>query len=123
MTTPARGRDARNATTLSRRGFLVGASLVAVGPALAARAQATPPAGGPTVITGTKRTVDATPSGEQRLRLAGPVVDPVTIDPAGINDITTASGLTTATVSATLMRLEMKRLIRALPGRRYVRLV
>lgn len=40
-----------------------------------------------------------------------------------INDITTASGLTTATVSATLMRLEMKRLIRALPGRRYVRLV
>ena len=90
MTTPARGRDARNATTLSRRGFLVGASLVAVGPALAARAQATPPAGGPTVITGTKRTVDATPSGEQRLRLAGPVVDPVTIDPAGINDITTA---------------------------------
>ena len=28
-----------------------------------------------------------------------------------------------ATVSATLMRLEMKRLIRALPGRRYVRLV
>ena len=38
-------------------------------------------------------------------------------------DITTASGLTVATVSSTLMRLEMKRLIRALPGRRYVRLV
>ncbi len=44
-------------------------------------------------------------------------------DESHINDITTASGLTTATVSATLMRLEMKRLIRALPGRRYVRLV
>lgn len=44
-------------------------------------------------------------------------------DEAHINDITTASGLTTATVSSTLMRLEMKRLIRALPGRRYVRLV
>lgn len=40
-----------------------------------------------------------------------------------INDITTSSGLTSATVSSTLMRLEMKRLIRALPGRRYVRLV
>lgn len=40
-----------------------------------------------------------------------------------INDITTASGLTSATVSSTLMRLEMKRLIRALPGKRYVRLV
>lgn len=40
-----------------------------------------------------------------------------------INDITAASGLTVATVSATLMRLEMKRLIRALPGRRYVRMV
>lgn len=42
---------------------------------------------------------------------------------AHINDITTASGLTTATVASTLMRLEMKRLIRALPGKRYVRLV
>lgn len=42
---------------------------------------------------------------------------------AQINDITVASGLTAATVSSTLMRLEMKRLIRALPGRRYVRLV
>lgn len=44
-------------------------------------------------------------------------------DEAHIDDITSTSGLTAATVSATLMRLEMKRLIRALPGRRYVRLV
>ncbi|MGV3659272.1 MAG: DNA-processing protein DprA [Prosthecobacter sp.] len=44
-------------------------------------------------------------------------------DESHINDITTHSGLTVATVSSTLMRLEMKRLIRALPGRRYVRLV
>ncbi|MFO1482537.1 MAG: DNA-processing protein DprA [Verrucomicrobiaceae bacterium] len=44
-------------------------------------------------------------------------------DEAHINDIVSSSGLTTATVNATLMRLEMKRLIRALPGRRYVRLV
>jgi DNA processing protein len=47
----------------------------------------------------------------------------ISTDEAHINDITTDSGLTTATVSATLMRLEMKRMIRALPGRRYVRLV
>ncbi|MEZ5384619.1 MAG: DNA-processing protein DprA [Prosthecobacter sp.] len=44
-------------------------------------------------------------------------------DESHINDITAASGLTPATVSATLMRLEMKRLVRALPGRRYVRMV
>ncbi|WP_395745516.1 DNA-processing protein DprA [Prosthecobacter sp.] len=47
----------------------------------------------------------------------------ISTDEAHINDITTTSGLTPATVSSTLMRLEMKRLIRALPGRRYVRLV
>ncbi len=40
-----------------------------------------------------------------------------------IDDIATRSGLTQATVNVSLMRLEMKRLIRALPGRRYVRLV
>jgi len=38
-----------------------------------------------------------------------------------IDDLTARSGLTPATVNVTLMRLEMKRLIRALPGRRYVR--
>lgn len=40
-----------------------------------------------------------------------------------INDITARSGLTPATVSSTLMRLEMKRLIRPLPGKRYTRVV
>lgn len=40
-----------------------------------------------------------------------------------INDLITRSGLTPATVSSTLMRLEMKRLLRPLPGRRYTRLV
>ncbi len=44
-------------------------------------------------------------------------------DERHIDDIATRSGLTQATVNVTLMRLEMKRLIRALPGRRYVRLV
>lgn len=44
-------------------------------------------------------------------------------DEAHVDEIIVQSGLTTATVSATLMRLEMKRLVRALPGRRYVRLV
>ncbi len=47
----------------------------------------------------------------------------ISTEEAHINDLATQSGLTTATVNATLMRLEMKRLIRALPGRRYVRLV
>ncbi|MBK8039331.1 MAG: DNA-protecting protein DprA [Verrucomicrobiaceae bacterium] len=49
--------------------------------------------------------------------------DAIGMDEAHINDITTKSGLTSSTVNATLMRLEMKRLVRALPGRRYVRLV
>jgi DNA processing protein len=40
-----------------------------------------------------------------------------------IDEISDLSGLTPATVSVTLMRLEMKRLVRVLPGRRYVRLV
>jgi DNA processing protein len=40
-----------------------------------------------------------------------------------IDDLTARSGLTPATVSATLMRLEMKRLLKPLPGRRYVKLV
>jgi DNA processing protein len=40
-----------------------------------------------------------------------------------IDSLAQLSGLTPATINVTLMRLEMKRLIRALPGRRYVRLV
>ncbi len=44
-------------------------------------------------------------------------------DEAHINDLTDRSGLTPATVSSTLMRLEMKRLVRPLPGKRYTRLV
>ena len=37
-----------------------------------------------------------------------------------IDDIIRASGLTTACVSATLLSLEMKRLVRQLPGKLYV---
>lgn len=40
-----------------------------------------------------------------------------------IDEFINLSGLTAATVSVTLMRLEMKRLVRVLPGRRYVRMV
>lgn len=40
-----------------------------------------------------------------------------------IDELATRCGLTPATINVTLMRLEMKRLIRALPGRCYVRLV
>jgi DNA processing protein len=39
----------------------------------------------------------------------------------GIDDIIRASGLTSACVSATLLALEMKRLVRQLPGKQYVR--
>lgn len=44
-------------------------------------------------------------------------------DETHINELITRSGLTPATVSSTLMRLEMKRVIRPLPGKRYTRLV
>ena len=44
-------------------------------------------------------------------------------DQPHINDLIEATGLPPATVSSTLMRLEMKRIVRALPGQRYVRLV
>jgi DNA processing protein len=40
-----------------------------------------------------------------------------------VDDLIARSGLTPGTVNVTLMRLEMKRVIRALPGRRFVRLV
>jgi DNA processing protein len=49
--------------------------------------------------------------------------DAIGTDEAHIDEIIAQSGLTAATVSPTLMRLEMKRLVRALPGRRYTRLV
>ncbi|MBX7206748.1 MAG: DNA-processing protein DprA [Verrucomicrobiaceae bacterium] len=45
------------------------------------------------------------------------------VDEVHINDLIERSGLTPATVSSTLMRLEMKRLVRPLPGKRYTRLV
>jgi DNA processing protein len=40
-----------------------------------------------------------------------------------IDQLILLSGLTAGTVNATLLRLEMKRLIKALPGRYYVKLV
>lgn len=45
----------------------------------------------------------------------------LTTDELHIDELTARSGLTPATVNVNLMRLEMKRLVRALPGRRYVR--
>ena len=44
-------------------------------------------------------------------------------DESHIDELISRSGLTPATVSATLMRLEMKRLLKPLPGRHYVRLI
>ncbi len=49
--------------------------------------------------------------------------DALGADESHINDLITRSGLTPATVSSTLMRLEMKRLVRPLPGKRFTRLV
>ena len=40
-----------------------------------------------------------------------------------VNEITDRSGLTSSKVNATLMKLEIKRLVKALPGKFYVRLV
>jgi len=40
-----------------------------------------------------------------------------------VNDITSRSGLPSSTVNATLMKLEMKRVIKPLPGKFYVRLI
>jgi len=45
----------------------------------------------------------------------------LTSDELHIDELTSRSGLAPGTVNVNLMRLEMKRLIRALPGRRYVR--
>jgi len=42
-------------------------------------------------------------------------------DEVAIDDIIRASGLTSAVVSATLLALEMKRIVRQLPGKQYVR--
>jgi len=44
-------------------------------------------------------------------------------DECHMDDLIGRSGLTPATVSASLMRLEIKRLLKQLPGRRYVRLI
>jgi DNA processing protein len=40
-----------------------------------------------------------------------------------VNEITSQSGLSSAKVNSTLMKLELKRLVKALPGKFYVRLV
>jgi DNA processing protein len=51
------------------------------------------------------------------------VFDAIGTDEPCVDDIIVRTALSAATVSSTLMRLEMKRLVRLLPGQRYVRLV
>ncbi len=51
------------------------------------------------------------------------VFDALGTEQSHIDQITARSGLASAVVAATLMRLEMKRLVRPLPGLRYVKLV
>ncbi|MGH2559563.1 MAG: ABC transporter substrate-binding protein [Thermomicrobiales bacterium] len=50
----------------------------------------TPAAGEPLVITAQPEPLDANPSGDQVLRLAGPVVGPETLDPARSRDLASA---------------------------------
>ncbi len=45
------------------------------------------------------------------------------VEQAHIDEITVQSGLASHVVASNLMRLEMKRLVRPLPGLRYMRLV
>ncbi|MCB1225439.1 MAG: DNA-processing protein DprA [Verrucomicrobiales bacterium] len=49
--------------------------------------------------------------------------DAIGTEETHVDEIITRSGLTPATVSSSLMRLEMKRLVRQLPGRHYIKLV
>lgn len=49
------------------------------------------------------------------------VIAQMSREETGIDDIIRASGLTSAAVSATLLGLEMKRVVRQLPGKLYVR--
>jgi DNA processing protein len=49
------------------------------------------------------------------------VMAQVGVEESAIDEIIRGSGLTTASVSATLLALEMKRLVRQLPGKLYVR--
>jgi DNA processing protein len=51
----------------------------------------------------------------------GKVMAQIGNEEVAIDEIIRASGLTTACVSATLLALEMKRLVRQLPGKQYVR--
>ncbi len=75
------------------------------------------------------------PTAPRAPKLEGPVL-PVNLSPdeeavfsalgteqSHVDQITARCGLSSATVSSTLMRLEMKRLVRPLPGLRYVKLV
>jgi DNA processing protein len=59
-----------------------------------------------------------------KMESAGPVFEALGAGEAHINEITErCAGMAMATVSATLMKLEMKRVVKPLPGKFYVRLV
>jgi DNA processing protein len=53
--------------------------------------------------------------------MEGKVIAQMSREETGIDDIIRSSGLTSAAVSATLLGLEMKRVVRQLPGKLYVR--
>ena len=67
--------------------------------------------------------VDATPPPVNLSPEEDAVFTALGTEQSHVDQITVRCGLPPATVSATLMRLEMKRLVRPLPGLRYVKLV
>jgi DNA processing protein len=64
---------------------------------------------------------DGTKPALQLSQLEEKVMAQIGNEEVAIDEIIRASGLTTACVSATLLALEMKRLVRQLPGKQYVR--
>jgi DNA processing protein len=76
--------------------------------------RATEPADAPSADGGTKPALVLSDMEEKVMAHLGR-------EETAIDEVIRASGLTTACVSATLLSLEMKRLVRQLPGKMYVR--
>src|SRR5690348_11993995 len=100
----------RTGSSISRRRCLAAfAGAAALPLARVAAQQASPiasPAAGPVTLTGTKPKRAGNPSGEQRLRLTGPLQEPLTIDPARLND--TSSAFLARQVFSGLTRFDAK---------------
>jgi oligopeptide transport system substrate-binding protein len=101
----------RRVSSITRRrclGLLAAAAGLPVARALAQSATpaASPGASGPVVLMGVKPKRLGAPAGEQRLRLTGPLQEPLTIDPARLND--TSSAFLARQVFSGLTRFDAK---------------